>query len=288
MNDRNVTKQAQVMVALGKSVVYLLLFLGCQTVVSLAYVAVGARSAVGSGGLDMDLLIEYIYQKSSAMTLISGLATLAVLVLFNLIRREKLSETLTLRRVSADRLVSAAAMTPALYLVVIIVLALLPEQWMTGYIEASSALTNTGLVAFFSTVVVAPLVEEIIFRGLIQSRLSRAVPGWLAVLLAAAIFGICHGEPVWMAYAFFLGAVFGFVAWRSGSILPTVVMHVVFNALGHFSTVLTEAGVGDQAFLAGVLVLSIGGTVFARKGIGRLLRGEEMAPVEQTKEEDGP
>lgn len=291
MNGQTTSKALGILAALGKAAAYLALFLGSQTLVSCAYLAAESIVLMLGGGGDPDVLLEYVYGKTTEITLISGLLTLAVLVIFNLARKKPLGEALTIRRVLGEQLASAAALTPPLYLIVIVVLAMLPAAWLEGYVEASSSLSDVSAVAFISTVLVAPLVEEVVFRGLIQSRLSRVMPGWLAVLLSAGIFGLCHGQAVWMAYAFFLGCVFGFVAWRCGSIAPTILMHVIFNGLGHFATVLTELGVEDMTFLAGVLLISMGCTVLGRKGIAGLLRGPGTAEAaggqENSKEEDG-
>src|SRR6267142_1121231 len=90
-------------------------------------------------------------------------------------------------------------------------------------------------------VVGAPIQEEIIFRGLIQSMLER---GWTitfsecgsslssAVVFTAALFGIIHlasGAAV-AAGAIVLGLVAGELRRRSGSLLPAVIVHALFNA----------------------------------------------------------
>lgn len=289
MNGQNSSRLTQVLAAVGKSAAYLVLFLGSQTLVSSAYVFAAAVVLTG-GGQDMDSILDYVYGKTSEITLISGLLTLAVLAVFYLVRRKKLSQALTIHRVPAEKLLSAVGLAPALYLAVIVVLSLLPEAWLTGYEEASASLNDTGLVAFVSTVVVAPLAEEIVFRGLIQNRLSRAMPGWLAVVLTAAVFGLCHGEPVWMAYAFALGAAFGVVAWRCGSILPTIVMHVIFNGIGQIGTMLPDTEDASMWFMAAILALALLGGAASRGGTMALLYGGRAngpETEENTHGEDG-
>jgi len=93
-------------------------------------------------------------------------------------------------------------------------------------------------MAFFATALVAPVVEEVIFRGLIYTRLQSAVPGWAAVALSAAIFGLCHGEMVWFCYAYVLGVIFALLARETGSILPGMLMHVAFNTTNEVLVVL--------------------------------------------------
>jgi len=102
-----------------------------------------------------------------------------------------------------------------------------------------SRFTPWMICLFF--VVGAPIQEEIIFRGLIQSMLER---GWTltfsvrggslssAVVFTAALFGIIHlgsGAAV-VAGAIVLGLVAGELRRRSGSLLPAVIVHALFNA----------------------------------------------------------
>lgn len=278
-------RAVQVVLALLKSGCYLGLFLGMQVLVMMPVaVAAGIEEAVGGQGAG-DRLYEMLMDNAMLFSLISGVLTLAVVLAFYLIRRKKLSEALWLRRVDAPALWSGASLTPALYLIVILVLAALPEAWTESYGEASSGIGSGGVAGVIATVLVAPLVEEFIFRGLIMTRLNRAMPGWLAVLLTAAIFGLCHGHPVWVGYTFVLGAFFGFMDLRTGSIWPSILAHVVFNAIGQVFTFVPESESGAEvlAALGIVLLVGIAAPILDRKGIGRLFRpapkAEAVVPV---------
>ena len=107
-----------------------------------------------------------------------------------------------------------------------------------------------------------------------MTRLSKAMPGWMAVLLSAATFGICHGHPVWFGYTFVLGAFFGFVDLRTGSIWPSILAHLTFNAIGQAFTLVpeSESGVGTLIMLVVVLLAGIAAPILDRKGIAGLFR----------------
>ena len=81
-----------------------------------------------------------------------------------------------------------------------------------------------------SIVVMAPIVEELLFRGGMQGHLLRKWknPQW-AILVSALIFGIVHGNPVQMFFASILGLVLGWVYYRTGSLLPCMLMHFINN-----------------------------------------------------------
>ena len=275
MNERKPDRVGQVFAALGKSVCYVTLFLGVQVAVMLPLmVSIITESLLGESMVDEEAVAALLSADAVTLSLISGLITMAIVLAFYLIRRKKLSEALMLRPVPAPTLLTAASLAPGLYLVVTVALAMLPEAWLESYEEASEGVASGTLVGVIAVAVVAPIVEEFIFRGLVMNRLSRVMPGWLAVVLSAAVFGLCHGHPVWFAYAFVLGAVFAFVDLRAGSIWPSILGHVAFNAIGQVFSFIPETEEGTELIIAMGVLLAVGviAPILNRKAIGALLR----------------
>ena len=195
------------------------------------------------------------------ISLISGIATLIFLTAFFLLRRKNPLKEYGFLATRGRLVFMAAGLTPILYLVSILIINTLPQEWLEDYMEASAALKDTGLLTMLSAVIIAPLVEEIVFRGLVLTRLRRGMPGWLAVLVAALVFGVCHGQIVWIAYAFVMSTVFGFIALRARSIWPSLTAHLIFNGIGHLSAVLEERALDPWPILfalagAGFLIFS--------------------------------
>lgn len=88
----------------------------------------------------------------------------------------------------------------------------------------------------FSAVVMAPLLEELVFRGVLQTSLMRLMKGrrWPAMLITAAAFSAIHGTIVpttGLLPLFVLGLVFGYVYEHTGSLLTPILAHAVFNAM---------------------------------------------------------
>jgi uncharacterized protein len=77
----------------------------------------------------------------------------------------------------------------------------------------------------------AGLAEELFFRGFMQARLLRAWSPAAAIATASVAFGILHMDWVHSPVAGLLGLYLGWIAWRSGSIVPAIVAHVVNNAM---------------------------------------------------------
>lgn len=88
----------------------------------------------------------------------------------------------------------------------------------------------------FAIALLAPVFEEILFRGAIQGYLMKKWTNpWWGIVVASLIFGTIHGNPVQIPFAFITGLVLGWVYYRTGSLLPGIVMHFVNNS---FSVVL--------------------------------------------------
>ena len=86
-----------------------------------------------------------------------------------------------------------------------------------------------------SAVILAPIFEEIIFRGLVQTSLQEATnysQRWLIVLASAGIFCAIHADVAqWQALPglMALGIILGWLYERHGSLLPCVLLHMLFN-----------------------------------------------------------
>ncbi len=95
----------------------------------------------------------------------------------------------------------------------------------------------TAALVLVSVVAVAPLVEELIFRGLLQTALVETLgwtSRWPALMIAAAVFATVHLSAVpWygLPALFAFGVVLGWSYERTGSLWPAILAHAGFNAL---------------------------------------------------------
>ena len=274
-----------ILAALGKSVLYLLFFSLTQVFVGAAYGIAAAFGEVVNGGGDMaqgaQAFAEQLLDGLPALTLLANVVIVAVLLLWFLLRKKPLSEGAGLRRCSGWTAGFCAFGAVGLYVIVSLALALLPESWMAEYGEAMRLSAETGWIPALAVVVGAPLAEELVFRGIIQSRLERAMPAWIAVVLQAALFGLIHGAPVQIAYAFVMGLLFGYIRHRTGNILPTIAAHAAFNAMNDPLGLL--GGFAEKwQFLAVMAAVCAAGCVLYRRGL------TEMTAVPEVEKEPAP
>jgi len=81
------------------------------------------------------------------------------------------------------------------------------------------------------SLVVAPLAEELFFRGLLLQAVWRWLRrAWPAVIVSAVAFGCVHGQPQDVVPLCTLGLVLGYLRLRSGSLAACVICHALFNA----------------------------------------------------------
>lgn len=117
------------------------------------------------------------------------------------------------------------------------------------------------------------ICEEFMFRGYILGALTARYKIWTAIVAAASIFGLYHMSIVKFFTTAFLGGVISYVAVKTGSILPGIIMHFINNAtaclqvyyperLANICPVLVKESftVGDllQVFIIGMVFFTIG------------------------------
>ncbi len=154
-----------------------------------------------------------------------------------------------------------------------------PEQ-----IESYNDLMETagiGELTIFSaiaTVIMAPLGEELVCRGLTVECLKRAGAGfWVINVVQAVLFGIMHLNLVQGVYAFLVGLICGYLALKYKTLLASMLFHLCFNAYSTFGTVILEKleAMNSLVFNVSCLFIGIGAFFFGISLLKRDVREEE-------------
>ncbi len=90
---------------------------------------------------------------------------------------------------------------------------------------------DTAVMLFLGVAVAPAICEEALFRGLAQGALRRRVSARSAIVIQAALFGVYHLNVYQALPAFAVGLLMGWLAERSGSLLPGVILHALHNGL---------------------------------------------------------
>lgn len=130
------------------------------------------------------------------------------------------------------------------------------EHVLIEALENDNSLAGALAIAF-AACITAPIGEELLFRGLLFRAFSR----WghvQAAFLSGAIFGALHigsAPVVHLVPLSLLGAAFGIVFWRTGSLLPCIALHMLINSFGVATTVGDTEG-AQTAWALGLIAAS--------------------------------
>ena len=97
-------------------------------------------------------------------------------------------------------------------------------------LESLTAESNIIIDIVFIAIL-APILEEILFRKIICDKLLPLGEGY-AIVISAAIFGLGHGNFYQFAYAFFLGIIFALIYVKTGKLRYSIGYHMIFNLVG--------------------------------------------------------
>lgn len=196
--------------------------------------------AAGSAALDIQDLILNDYPRISVFY---GVILIPLYSLILFFRRLNQRDAIWLKRPEKHDLLPAVVLsigllgvTNLLFSGLMILGDSIPavERQMADYLEQaeafSPALGYGWLIAGIT--LLAPLSEELLFRGIIQGELRRAMPEWLAVVTQAVLFALFHMQAVQVIYVFLPALALGAMYAVTRSFWVPLLMHVVFNFLG--------------------------------------------------------
>jgi membrane protease YdiL (CAAX protease family) len=104
----------------------------------------------------------------------------------------------------------------------------LQEQIRALFAAVPKTAFNTALI-FLAGAILAPIVEEVLFRGLLQKSLSHKLPIWAAIAISALIFGAMHMDLYAFPVLALMGAIFGLLYHLTGSLRVTILAHLINN-----------------------------------------------------------
>jgi len=108
------------------------------------------------------------------------------------------------------------------------------QEVITMFEEASD--TSIALLAF-SVAILTPFAEELLFRGFILGMLMKRYEDTIAIVISSLIFAIAH-EPIAMGLAFGGGLLYGWVRVRTGSVIPGMMAHAIWNGFITFVVIM--------------------------------------------------
>lgn len=110
-------------------------------------------------------------------------------------------------------------------------------KWIPDIMEQTFDFLQSGWLGIFTIVIAGPILEEVLFRGAITKALLQQYNPTKAIIISGAIFGVFHLNPAQILPAFLIGILFAWSYYKTKSLIPCILMHVVNNGLSVFLSI---------------------------------------------------
>ncbi|MGL5354251.1 MAG: lysostaphin resistance A-like protein [Clostridium sp.] len=233
------------------------------TIVSVMYFAKQDLSKADLGGAEqMTAITNEIMKSMNLILLVSSIVTVLTFILIYKIRKKKLWNEVKLNNTKVSNYGIALILGVSVWLFNMGFVSVLS---MTGLFQSSfdameQSLSFVGssniLVSILVVGIVAPFAEELMFRGVIYKTLSKSMSITSVIVLQGVLFGVYHMNLVQGLYATFLGILFGYVTYKTKSLWPAIIMHMVNNIVSTIAPSIVGENL-DSTF-AVIILLIIG------------------------------
>ena len=230
------------------SIGYLLLTLLVQLSVSMiggiiigVFYVISEMSQMSSGAVnvepDLTRMVDLTLSLTNVFLLISSILTVLVLILVYKIKKRNYKEELLINKTSKFNIVFAIILGVACWLFNSGALSLIDEAGLFSsqfqYMEEVLSPLGSGsvIMSIITIGIVAPFAEEFLFRGIIYNTLKKKISIKWTIIIQAVLFGVFHGNLIQGSYATLLGIVFGYVTYKTKSLWPAVIIHMVNNLI---------------------------------------------------------
>lgn len=224
---------------IGKALGYFAVYLVTSNVVTmvfsliLGYVKGKEYKAAGMG---YEEGLELLKADQAAMTgiilLISAVLTLLIYFIVEKVKKSSIFKEADIKPATGKQigLSVVGALGAMFFMNFMLTILPIPQDLLGDLTSGVSKLTAYPFwQAILANALLIPIMEEVLFRGYIFSRLEKAMPSIVAALISSVVFGICHGGLVWAIWAFLLGMFIYVVRIKSRSIVPGIIIHIIMN-----------------------------------------------------------
>lgn len=110
-------------------------------------------------------------------------------------------------------------------------------DWIPDIMEQSFDILQSGWGGILAIAIIGPVLEELLFRGAITKALLQQYSPTKAILISALLFGVFHINPAQILPAFLIGILFAWTYYKTGSLIPCILMHVLNNSLAVYLSI---------------------------------------------------
>ena len=205
--------------------------------------------------IPMSQFIEFMYLSDILIALIQLIIFFVIYKLAVRRNEDELRTKLNLKDISFS--VMTGIGVSGISFIWLIIAGKIPEfQAQIAAMKEGNAMIGGGSLhgVFLSAVIAAPIVEEVIFRGVELGSFRKIFPAWASILISAIIFGVYHMNPVAIVYATVMGIIAGVVYEKKQNLLFPIMLHMANNFIGLLQD-FVPAGIGVTVVNAVSLVM---------------------------------
>ncbi len=203
--------------------------------------------------ISISFSLTYLYLKngfelSMVPNILISEAMLVVPTFFILLfSKEKVKDVLHIKKIKWTTFFGVIAFTLATSPLITVV-NLASQLFVENTVSTNSAqfLSLGAPLLIFFIGVLAPICEEVVFRGAIFSGMKKEGNVFKAILASGLLFGLLHMNVNQACYAFVIGVLLGFLVEATGSIFSSILYHVLVNATNAIMMVITSSAMSDE------------------------------------------
>ena len=261
----------KVLKQIGKALGYFAVYFTCMNVVDLiagfvwGYMKGAELKAMGMSSEEAMAAFQSMEPGYKGVSMLIGaILTLLIYFIIEKIKKTSLAKETDMKMVTGKQmgLTVVGALGGMFFLNFMLSILPIPADLLGDLSSGMSSLTSYPFwLALLVNAILIPILEEVVFRGYLFSRLGKAMPAVVAAVISSVVFGLCHGGLVWAIWAGITGLIICVVRVKSGSIIPGIVFHIIMNTYG---MVVSYFPVLEKLNNTGMYILtSVGGILLA-------------------------
>ena len=237
------------------ALLYIVIYIAISLIVQLTYII---TINISHPSMSKGEILDRVLDGTFALNVISCVLAMWIYMIISKIRKKPLNTIIKNEKIPPILTLMSVCCAIGSRLLVNVYLYLAESiSPLKRSIEASTEISpdiingKQALVAVFLMVIVAPVFEEFLFRGLVMNEFMEIMRPWAAITLQGILFGITHMALFQSIFAGVLGILIGVIYYNTKSIKMACVFHCVFN----LSAVLTATNLSNPT---AILILVLG------------------------------
>lgn len=253
------TKAAKICKALSATAAVTALYVGIMMLVVTVWVLrfdSGVAPSVTAEEYEV-LYTEAFNKASDYLNILFAASAALFAAVFYAFRRRSLADAANIRPAPPVKMGVAFVAGLTAQIPIGAVMAFIPfsDEIVQNHDKIMTASTAPVAVQVLYTVILAPIIEEIFFRGIAHDRLAKTMPVPAAAVISAFAFAVIHGEIMSIVVAFVCGFLFAMLYSRFKTILVPIAFHMGFNALSFVVPLIEDPILGYAAAIASLALL---------------------------------